>query len=245
MRNFTGRVSHQIISSCSFTHLMGRIVFLWNSFLIRFRIQKCPYAPNLSKIKPISCQICKFLYFFIPWHIHDKRLPWKHPRLMKIVTICKITPISVRLNLKNLILISYSVTGLLRKVYQGATRWETYTWPMLSSRTKRLLTRRTWVASLDLICLPLSILNQRTAVYWTFQEHCRWRKITCSQYQPIRIGTFMVVSNLIGSIQQKKRRGFQGLFPPLLFSPSFLETCQGIKSESCPRTKLKKENFMF
>ena len=42
-----------------------------------FRIKKYPPAPNLSKIKPISCQKCKFLHFFIPRHIHNKRLPWQ------------------------------------------------------------------------------------------------------------------------------------------------------------------------
>ena len=38
---------------------------------------------------------------------------------MKIVIVCKMTPISVRLNLKNFILISCAVLELLRKVSQG------------------------------------------------------------------------------------------------------------------------------
>ena len=84
-----------------------------------FRIQKYPPAPNLSKIKPISWEICKFLHFSIPQHIHNKRLPWQHLRLMRIVTMCKMTPIRVGLNLKNFILISCAVLELLRKVSQG------------------------------------------------------------------------------------------------------------------------------
>ena len=84
-----------------------------------FRIQKYPTRPNLSKIKPISWQICKFLHFSVPRHIHNKRLPWQHLRLMRVVIMCKMTPISVRLNLKNFILISCAVLELLRKVSQG------------------------------------------------------------------------------------------------------------------------------
>ena len=84
-----------------------------------FRIQKYPPAPNFSKIKPISWKICKFLHFSIPRHIHNKRLPWQHLRLMRIVIMCKITPISVRLNLENFILISCAGLELLRKVSQG------------------------------------------------------------------------------------------------------------------------------
>ena len=84
-----------------------------------FRIQKCPPAPNLSKIKPIFCHICKFLHFFIPGHIHNKKLSWQLLRLMRIVTMCKTTPTGVRLNLKNFILISCGVTELLRKVCRG------------------------------------------------------------------------------------------------------------------------------
>ena len=38
---------------------------------------------------------------------------------MRIVIMCKMTPISVRLNWKNFILISYAVLELLRKVSQG------------------------------------------------------------------------------------------------------------------------------
>ena len=84
-----------------------------------FRIQKYPPTPNLSKIKPISWQICKFLHFSVPRHIHNKSLPWQHLRLIKIVVMCKMTPISVRLNLKNFILMSCAVLELLRKVSQG------------------------------------------------------------------------------------------------------------------------------
>ena len=80
---------------------------------------KIPPAPNLSKIKPISWQICKFLHFSIPCHIDNKRLPWQHRRLMRIVITCKMTPIGVKLNFKNFILISYAVSELLRKVSQG------------------------------------------------------------------------------------------------------------------------------
>ena len=75
-----------------------------------FRIQKYPPAPNLSKIKPISWQIYKFLHFSIPHHIHNKRLPWQRRRLVRIVITCKMTPIGVKLNLKNFILISYAVS---------------------------------------------------------------------------------------------------------------------------------------
>ena len=63
--------------------------------------------------------ICKFPYFSVLRHIHNKRLPWQHLRLMKIVIMCKMTPISVRLSLKNFILISCAVLELLRKVSQG------------------------------------------------------------------------------------------------------------------------------
>ena len=50
-----------------------------------------PPAPNLSKIKPMPRQICKFLHFSIPRHIHNKRLTWQHLRLMRIVFMCKMT----------------------------------------------------------------------------------------------------------------------------------------------------------
>ena len=95
---------------------------------VGFRIQKYPPTPNLSKIKPISWQICKFLHFSVLRHIHNKRLPWQHLRLMRIVIMCKMTPISVRLNWKNFILISCAVLELLRKVSQGGgirpPRWD-------------------------------------------------------------------------------------------------------------------------
>ena len=84
-----------------------------------FIIQKYPPAPNLSKIKPISWQICKFLHFSIKRHIHNKRLPWQHRRLMRIVITYKMTPIGVRINFRNFIVISYAFSELLRKVSQG------------------------------------------------------------------------------------------------------------------------------
>ena len=85
-----------------------------------FRIQKyLPPAPNLSRIKPISWQICKFLHFYILRHIHDKRLSWQHRRLIRIVITCKMTPKGVGLNSKSFILISYAVSELLRKVSRG------------------------------------------------------------------------------------------------------------------------------
>ena len=40
-------------------------------------------------------------------------------RLMRIVIMCKMTPIGVRLNLENFIVISYAILELLRKVSQG------------------------------------------------------------------------------------------------------------------------------
>ena len=87
-----------------------------------FRVQKYPPEPNLSKIKPISWKICKFLHFSIPRHIHNKRLLWQHLRLMRIVIMCKITPISVGLNLENFVLMSCAVLELLKKVSQGGGR---------------------------------------------------------------------------------------------------------------------------
>ena len=102
-------------------HFDVRMTSYTNFFVdFGFRIQKYPPTPNLSKIKPISWQICKFLHFSVLRHIHNKRLPWQHLRLMRIVIMCKMTPIRVRLNLKNFILISCAVLELLRKVSQGA-----------------------------------------------------------------------------------------------------------------------------
>ena len=94
----------------------------YKKFLVDFgfRIQKCPPTPNLSKIKPISRQICKFLHFSVLRHIHNKRLSWQHLELMRIVIMWKMTLINVRLNLKNFILISCAVLELLRKVSRGA-----------------------------------------------------------------------------------------------------------------------------
>ena len=101
-------------------HFDGRMTSYKKFFIdFGFRIQKYPPAPNLRKIKPIFCQICKFLHFSIPRHIHNKRLSWQRLRLMRIVIMCKMTPISVRLNLKNFILISCAVLEFLRKVSQG------------------------------------------------------------------------------------------------------------------------------
>ena len=93
----------------------------YENFIVHFgfRIQKYPPAPNLSKIKPISWKICKFLHFSIPRHIHNKRLPWQHLRLMRSLIMCKMIPISVGLNLKNFILISCAVLKLSKKVSQG------------------------------------------------------------------------------------------------------------------------------
>ena len=73
---------------------------------IGFRIQKYspPPAPNLSKIKPIPRQICKFLHFSIPRHIHNKRLTWQHLRLMRIVFMCKITLIGASIGVGTAVL---------------------------------------------------------------------------------------------------------------------------------------------
>ena len=101
-------------------HFDFRMTSYKNFFLeFGFRIQKYPPTSNLSKIKPIFLQICKLLHFSVLQHIHNKRLPWQHLRLMRIVIMCKMTPIKVRLNLKNLILISCAVLKILRKVSQG------------------------------------------------------------------------------------------------------------------------------
>ena len=101
-------------------HFDVRMTYYENFFVdFGFKIQKYPPTPNLSKIKPIFWQICKFLHFFVPLHIHNKRLPWQHLRLMRIFIMCKMIPISVRLDLKNFILISCAVLELLRKVSQG------------------------------------------------------------------------------------------------------------------------------
>ena len=96
-------------------------IMLYKNFIVDFgfRIQKYHPAPDLTKIKPISWKICKFLHFSIPRHIHNKRLPWQHLKLMRIVIMCKRTPISVGLNLENFILISCAVLELLRKVSRG------------------------------------------------------------------------------------------------------------------------------
>ena len=93
----------------------------YQSFIVDFgfRIQKYPSAPNLSKIKLTSWQICKCLHFSILRHIHNKRLPWQHLRLMGIVIMCKMTPIGLRLNLKNFILLFCAVLEFSRKVSQG------------------------------------------------------------------------------------------------------------------------------
>ena len=93
----------------------------YENFIVDFGIwnPKIPTAPNLSKIKPISWQICTFLHFSILRHIHNKRLPLQHLKLMRIVTVCKMTPIGIRLNLKDFILIPCAVLELLRKVSQG------------------------------------------------------------------------------------------------------------------------------
>ena len=84
-----------------------------------FRIQKYPPTSNLRKIKPMFWQICKFLHFSVPRHLNNKRLTWQHLRLTKIV-MCKMTPISVRLNLKTFILLSCTVLELLKSLKGGA-----------------------------------------------------------------------------------------------------------------------------
>ena len=90
----------QYIGSLPLRHFDVRMTS-YKNFIVDFgfRIQKTP-SPNLSKIKPISWQISKFLHLSIPRHIHNKRLPWQQLKLMRIVIMCKMTPIGVRLNLK-------------------------------------------------------------------------------------------------------------------------------------------------
>ena len=84
-----------------------------------FRIQKYSHAPNLSKLKSISWQICKFLHFSIPRHIHNPRLPLQLLRLMRIVIMCKMTPIGVRLNLKNFIFGILCCLGVIKESLPG------------------------------------------------------------------------------------------------------------------------------
>ena len=74
-------------------HLDVRMTWYKNFFVdFGFRIEKYPPSPNLSKIKPISWQICKFLHFSVQRHIHNKRLPWQHLRLMRIVIYVQNNP---------------------------------------------------------------------------------------------------------------------------------------------------------
>ena len=115
-----GFFSKQYIGILALHHFAVRMTS-YKNFIVdfRFRIQKYFPAPNLSKIKPISWQIYKFLHFSIPQHIHNKGLPC-HLRIMRIVIICKMTPIAVRSNLKSSILISCAVMELLRKSSRGA-----------------------------------------------------------------------------------------------------------------------------
>ena len=58
--------------------------------------------------------------------------------------------------------------------------------------------------------------------------HCRPRKITCFEYQPIRIGTFMVVPNLDGSNSTINSEDFRVSSMPFS-SPFFFfwKPCQG------------------
>ena len=51
------------------------------NFIVDFglRIQKYSPTPNLSKIKQISWQICKFLHFSILQHIHNKKVVMATP----------------------------------------------------------------------------------------------------------------------------------------------------------------------
>ena len=91
----------------------------YENFVVDFgRIQKYP-CTKFEQDQAIILPHMQVSSLFIPRHIHNKRLPWQHLRLMKIVIMCKMTPICVRLNLKNFILIFCGVTELLRKVSNG------------------------------------------------------------------------------------------------------------------------------
>ena len=59
----------------------------YKNFIVgfRLRIQEYPFVANLTKIKQISWQICKFLHFTIPCHIHTRRLSWQLLRTMETV----------------------------------------------------------------------------------------------------------------------------------------------------------------
>ena len=78
-----------------------------------------PPVPNLSKIKPISCQICKFVHFSIPRHIHNRRLPWQHLRLMSNVPMCKMTPHRCKIKLVKFHFDILWCYGVIKESYPG------------------------------------------------------------------------------------------------------------------------------
>ena len=83
-----------------------RMTSSYNNFIpaFVFKIQKYSLVPDLSRLKPMSCQICKSLNFSISQHIRNERLPWQQLRSVKIIIyICKMTLKGVKLNLKYLI----------------------------------------------------------------------------------------------------------------------------------------------
>ena len=54
------------------------------------KIQKYPLPhQKVSKIKPMSCRICKFIHFSIPRYNQNKMLSRQHLRTMRIATIWK------------------------------------------------------------------------------------------------------------------------------------------------------------
>ena len=114
-----------------------------------FRIQKYPLHQIWARSSKYPSKYAKFLHFSIRRHIHNKRLPWQHRRLMRIVVTCKMTPIGIRLNLKNFISISYAVSELSRKVSQGGggipppPRWD---------RVNQSRPHRQWSF---IICMPM------------------------------------------------------------------------------------------
>ena len=55
-----------------------------------FRIQKYTPYTKFEQNQALSWKICKFLHFSVLRHIHNKRLPWQHLRLIRIVVMYKI-----------------------------------------------------------------------------------------------------------------------------------------------------------
>ena len=83
-----------------------------------FRIQQYPrtkFEQDKANILP-NMQVSSLFYSVTHSNV---RLPWQQLKLMRIVTMYKVTPIGVKLNLKNFTLISCGVMELLRKVSQG------------------------------------------------------------------------------------------------------------------------------